>query len=278
MLLKPKTVEEQALLLLKDGSLGTVELLEKINSSRAGTTKQAFYQALRKLRKEEVVVLYSKRVSLSHIWIEKMSDYLSKAKMNYGAIEKPNEDFLILEDGEKVSYNFKNPTTMDIFWGHAFGILSNKIAKDEAVLIHNPHEWFLVAREESEKLLFAGISNNNRRLFLLCGKNTGLDRNVKTHFDGDRLQYHILEKPLFEKENYYINIFGNYIIEAWIDESVAKEIDDFYIKNKTIGKETIEELKHIVSKKGRNKLVISNNKRKARKMKAMFKKYFVIKK
>ena len=67
MIYSPKTIEEHILSQLQVGALGTVQLLAKIEEVRAGTTKQAFYQALRKLKEEEVVIVRSKRVSLSHL-------------------------------------------------------------------------------------------------------------------------------------------------------------------------------------------------------------------
>ena len=278
MIIKPKIVEDYILTSLQVGSKGTTELLEELQAVRAGTTKQAFYQTLRKLKKEEVVVVYAKRVSLSHIWINTMAEYFNNVKRKYSfESEKPGEDFLMLSDGEKISYTFKDPHTTDIFWGHAFGILVEQTQKDTPVLIYNPHEWFIIAREESEKTLFTNIKNRGQKLLVLIGNKNKIDIETGKWFDGNALQYFATEDKLFDKNNYYVNIFDDFIIEAWIDQTTADEIDTYYKNNEFINEQSLKSLREIVSKKGKNKLTISRNKRKAEKLRSIFKKYFLVK-
>jgi hypothetical protein len=138
-------------------------LLKQIQAERAGTTKQALYQILRKLKVDEVVIMRSKQVSLSHIWINKMADYFISAQRAYTAHETPSEDFLGLADGEKISYTFKSPAHTDMFWGHAFGILA-EVTGGEPLYIYNPHEWFILAREESEKNLFNELKEKKKQI------------------------------------------------------------------------------------------------------------------
>lgn len=272
---KPNTIEDYTLSLLQEGPLGTTDLLHKLQEARTGTTKQALYQTLRKLKKEEVVVLRSKLVSLSHIWINKMSDYFSLAQRAYGASTNPSEDFLKLEDGEKISYTFKSPEHTDMFWGHAFGILSERVLK--SIFIYNPHEWFIVAREESEKHLFKEIKKNNKELNILIGTRNNIDVEQGSWFKENNIQYFATEDKIFEKRNYYLNIFDDFIIEAYLDEEIAKDLDQFYKNETTVDDHNKNKLLSIISKKGKNKLTISRNTRRASKLKTLFKKYFFIK-
>ncbi len=277
MIYKPKTIEDYILSLLQKGSLGTGELLKQIQAERAGTTKQALYQILRKLKVDEVVIMRSKQVSLSHIWINKMADYFTSAQRAYTAHEKPSEDFLSLGDGEKISYTFKSPAHTDMFWGHAFGILA-EVTGGEPLYIYNPHEWFILAREESEKTLFNELKEKKKQIYMLIGHNDTMDISSKKEFENEFTQYYASEKKLFPKENYYLNIFGDYVIEAWIDENVASKIDSFYKETKVFDEIAEKKIKSIVEQKGKNKLSILRNKRKAEKLKNLFKKYFHIKK
>lgn len=273
----PQTIKEYTLSLLKDGSLSTTDLLEKIQNKRSGTTKQGFYQVLRKLKKEEVVVVAGKRASLSHLWIKRMSEYFDEAKSLYVSERIPGDYFLSLEDGEKVSYTFKSPAVSDVFWGHVFGLLAKK-NNQEPVYLYNPHEWFILARTESEVELFDEITKNGRQLFLLAGNNTPIDKYVSKFFDGEFGQYHTLEKGIFEKENYYINMFGDFIIEAWIEKDVAEKVDTLFKEAESFNEEFRTKLQEIVGKKSKTKITISLNKRKADKLKKKFGKYFYIKK
>lgn len=276
MIYSPKTIEEHILSQLQAGALGTVQLLAKIVEVRSGTTKQAFYQALRKLKEEEVVIVRSKRVSLSHLWIKKMSEYFERVQYSYLDIKQNGEEYLNIEDGERISYTFKTYNHADIFWGHAFGVLSKTINLNKPICIYNPHEWFMIARRDSEKALFDDITKGGRNLFVLVGNSDPLDQLIKLEFDGKFAQYHTLKNGLFQKENYYLNIFGEYLIEAQLDENISKDVDAIYKKNTggKISDETINELRLLISKKGKNKITISKNKRKSDKLRAIFKKYF----
>lgn len=274
---KPKTIEDYVLLFLQKGSLKTTDLLENIQDIRPGTTKQALYKILNKLKTEEVVVMRSKYVSLSSIWINRMAQYFATAQRLYTTQGTPSEDFLQLEDGDKITYTFKNPNLTDIFWGHAFGILID-ITKTEPLYLYDPHEWFLLARPESEKKLFDQVQEKNKQLFILIGNNTPIDVATGKEIVGDMVQYHTLPNSVFNRDNYYVNIFGNYIIEVWLDGKTSKEIDTFYKTHTVIDENTKKELRGIIERQGKNKLVISHNARKAEKLKKIFKKYFYIKK
>lgn len=275
MIYKPKTVEDHILVQLQKGTLGTTDLLARIQSVRKGTTKQALYQILRKLKKDEVVILRSKMVSLSHIWINKMTEYFTSAQKYYSTSEHSNEDFMKLIDGEKISYTFKNPNASDIFWGHAFGILSEN-TKNEPIYIYDPHEWFMLVRNESEKHLFEEVVKSRKQLFVFIDNKDPFDVQLKSEFDGKMVQYHAQKIRLFKKENYYVNIFGDFILEAWIDEKVSKDIDNFYKTYSSLTEESKNVLNKIVQQEGRNKISISRNKRKSATLKKKLSKYFYI--
>jgi hypothetical protein len=82
---------------------------------------------------------------------------------------------------------------------------------------------------------------------------------------------------IFDKRNYYLNIFDDFIIEAHLDEATAKKIDDFYNTATEWDPTTEAILKKIIANEGKNKLTISRNRKKADKLKKMFKNYFYIK-
>jgi hypothetical protein len=278
MIYEPKTLEEHVLNYLQKGSSGTVELLEKIKNVRPKTTKQGFYQALRKLKKEEVVIVYAKRVSLSHIWINKMADYFRTAESMYASTSSPSDDFLKLADGDKISYTFKNPDLTDQFWGHAFGILNASTSEREGIYIYNPHEWFFLARRASEQVLFDEVTNSGKELYVLGGTKYPLDKYVSKEFDNKKSFYYMTEEKLFPKKNYYVNILGDFLIEAWLDQKTTQSIDKFYTDTTEWSKDTESKLNEIIKTRGKNKLTISRNKHKADKIKRIFRKYFFIKK
>ena len=137
--LKPNSIEEWVISLLRKKPLSGAELLADIRNHRAGTTKQALYAALRKLRTQEIVVMHKMRISLSSVWVIKMTEFFQTSKYFYAKSATTDDGFLNMEDGDRISYSFKSPNMTDIFWGHAFDILSEVTTIAEPIYINNPH-------------------------------------------------------------------------------------------------------------------------------------------
>lgn len=271
--ISPKTVEEIILQKLSVRALSAESLLLEAQVFKSGFTKQALYQTLRKLMDREIVVKHGKKFSLSQPWILKMNDFFSIAQKQYGIGEQGGNDFLSLSDEDKISYSFKSPAEADRFWGHAFNILGGTL-QNEPLYIYNPHEWFFFARKESEKFLFTELQKNKQQVWLLCGGTTALDKYTAKYFDGSVLQYHMITKTeLFEARNYYLNIFGDYLIEARIDEKTAEKVDALYDETKVWSEEVERKVATLVTQ-GKTTITISRNKKKSDKFKKLFTPYF----
>lgn len=269
---KPQTIEELTIRELSHKALTGEVLLSTCQKLKPGFTKQALYQLLRKLIDREIVVKHGKQFSLSQVWILKMNDFFALAQKQYGIGERGGNDFLSLSDGDKISYSFKSPAEADKFWGHAFNILATGL-QHEPLYIYNPHEWFFFARKESEEFLFKDLQNKNKQIWLLCGGTTALDKYTAKHFDGKILQYHMASEEIFEARNYYLNIFGGYIIEARIDEKTAEKVDRLYNETNVWSESIEQKIAGLVSE-GKTQITISRNKKKSEKLKKLFTPYF----
>lgn len=272
--ISPDSSEELVINKLAIASENGEVLLEKVRLSKPHFTKQALYVVLRRLLKQEVLVKHGKQFSLARPWVGKMYNFFLLAQNRYGDRQE-GVDFLSLEDGDKISYSFKSPEETDRFWGHAFDVLAETMSPQEPIYIYNPHEWFILVRQESELHLFNKLKDAKRQLWLAVGHRDPLDIYVKQFFDGTYLQYHMLETPLFEKEYYYLNIFGTYIIEAYIDIETASNVQQLYSSTSEWNDHIRKELQKLVGQ-GKTKLTISKNERKAKKLKKMMGEYFFL--
>jgi hypothetical protein len=274
---KPKRIEEYILKHLQNGPVLMLDLVEKLKIDRLNTTKQAVYAALRGLKKSEQIITYKGVASINLTWLNSMVNYFNLTKHNYIKGLVSDGDFVNLEDKDKIKYYFQSPIKADIFWTHALYLLIEKIEKKEPVYMYNPHEWFLLARKENELELFNTISRKEHRLLLTVGNDSFLDRYVNKYFDNNFSQYHVRNKKLFNENNYYLNIIGDFLIEVWMDKKVSDKIDDLYKETKSYNKDVDESLKSIVGMESKMKIVISRNHKKAEKIKSSLKRYFVLK-
>lgn len=274
-----RSLEYSIITKLQKQSWVIVELIEELRKTQSKLTKQAVYQVIRSLRKSEIVIVTSKKVALSSVWIDRMYEFFATAKNIYeGASEKnlSQDNFLSLEDGDQITYLFKNPRTTDIFWGHASNLLRTVMPKDEPLYIYTTHEWPMLVRQETELALMKSSEEDGHPWYFYVPYKDPLDEYVKQFFTRPSMIHN--EAKHYFKENLYINTHGDYLIEVAIDPKTQKSIDDFYKTYSVWNDDAKGRLNFIVSHmKGRNKITISRNAKKAAKYKQFFKKYFHVK-
>lgn len=270
-------IEGVILKILQKGTIQTAVLLGNVALSRPKTTKQGIYRALRKLKNEEKIVIHGKSVSLNLHWIKNMNDFFSLAHFYYTSKATSADNFLNIREKDKIVYFFKNLNLLDSFWSHAFHLFSEISNPKEPIFVYNPHEWFAYARRETEQALIKTMNEKTRPVLITVAHGDSLDRQLTGKLRSEYVQYLVADKNVFEKQNYYFNIFGDIFIEVLIDPGISRQIDVFFKKTTVFNDEANDELLNIVSKSGKNKLIISRNKKKAEKYKKMLSKDFYIK-
>ncbi len=271
-----KSVEDEVLKVLQQGTLLATEIIKKVALLRVSTTKQAVYRVLRKLKKEEKVAIHGKSVSLNIQWIKAMEEFFSLAQFHYYG-SAGTDSFLNIKGRDKITYSFRNLNLLDVFGIHALHIIGLVLEKKIPLFAYNPHEWFFWARHEAEEVFVDTMQKDERQLFLVSSHSDPLDLELRKHYQGDLLQYHIVESPLFPKDNYYFCIFGDYLMEVYFDEKIINELDLFYKETKVWNESAKLALQKIVLKSSKNKLVLSRNLRKITRFKKMLSPYFFIK-
>ncbi|HOZ36276.1 MAG TPA: hypothetical protein PLR18_00390 [bacterium] len=271
-------LENYILDILKDGPKETLDLILRIKKQIPGTTKQGVYTALRVLNQEEIIIVSGGEVTLNILWLNRLAEYTRQAKNSYADSETESEYFLRLENGDRAQYYFKNPALLDSFWGHVLVELMRKVKNDPNMFSYNPHYWFLFGRRESELQYLSCFPNYQKKFLLISADKTALDKTVNQDQEKmtDYFQYCMLGKALFEKNNYYFNVIGDYLVEVLIDKMTADEIELFYQKYEALNESRIKEFKGIIERPGKNKFIISKNPQKAARLRKKLVKFFYL--
>lgn len=272
-LYNPKNIEEKVIKLLSKGEKLTTTLLDETNKIGKKISKQGFYKALRKLKKEEVLLVYSKIASLDVVWIRNQSKVINDAMENY-SLNPETQSVFDIENGESATYTFSKIKNLDTFWGHIQSALIKITPKNEPIFSYDPHYWFYIAREQREKVLLEEMVEQKRQFLMTVGGKTEIDKSIKKHFNNDYLQYN--HNKLFDKSNFYMTLVGEYIIEVNLDKFLSEKVDEIFIKNFSTNDSIKKEFEEILESKGKNKIKISRNINKSAKLKSKFKKDFYI--
>lgn len=235
------------------------DLVLSIQESRPNTTKQAVYHALKFLIKDEVVAKVGEKYFISSIWLQKTHELLQE-----GA-SKSNDAIFDLKEKESISYRFPTLLVCDTYWAHLFKILTEWVPAEKPIFVWNPHEWFVVGRIKEEKEIFKVFSEKGKLAYYSIAGETLLDKKFKQQFSTDFLIVNI-GNTIFKKENYYLNVFGDFIIEVFIDIKLAKMIDSFYRETEKLEPESIAYFEELIAKKYPVRMKISKNKERANKL------------
>ena len=269
-----KNLEQNVIEYLQKGPLFTGALLKFLQKERPRTTKQGMYAVLRKLIQAEVVLKHKQQISLNVTWLTNVESFVTLAEHFYASASRSGS-FLSLEDGENIRYEFHNTNATDAFWIHSLLLLVEAHPK-MPWLAYNPHDWFFIARAESERALRDFLIKKGGQYLMVVGGKCPLDKLIRKEFDGKRSQYFMRESPMFPQDNYYVNIIADYIIEVWIDAAQAKVIERFYATATEATPEVVKQLQDIIRSKGKTKFIVSRNKKKAEKLRAKLSKPFYI--
>ncbi len=264
------TLADKIISRLSKGPADSRALVEWIIKNRMGT-KQAAYRAFKKLAKKEVIVKKGTLVSINTAWLARLERFLKDSKGENFSIAT----LLPKDISRKITKTFKNTTAMDVYLGHLFLVLAEKL-ENEPIFLYNPHEWFIYDRPESEKNLFLWIAEKKKHFYLTIGTDTPLAREFKRKEQNKYVQIAIDEKFAVPK-NEYVVVVGDYVIHAAYDKDVSAKIDSLFRRAKEFGEAEKEELEDILVSHKKSKVTIQENKSLADRWKKRLGKNFFLK-
>jgi len=232
--------------------------LKRVQKHRPTTTKQAVYVALKALLASEAVSKVGSTYFLSRVWLGKINHLFETQK------EKEADHDAVFDLGEKesISYHFPNLLTTDTYWAHIFDILLDWIPKETPIAVWMPHEWFAIGRIEVERNLFNEHIARQKFMCLTVGGMTALDKTFKREWENKYVPVHTTNQKLFPRR-YYVHVFGGFLIEVFVAEELAKEIDVFYTQHETLGEAEIAFFEKLITERSPVRMKISRNKKKA---------------
>jgi hypothetical protein len=262
---------------LRYGPQSTKDLIITLQKKHK-VTVQGIYKSLRLLRAQGIIFLQNKEALLNLRWLQRLESFTSLAEH---ANKEPiigSGHFLTLQDGDRITYSFKNPLQIDAFWNHVLYVLFDAIPNIDRWYAYASHCWFLLGRRKEEIVLKDFMKKRHIRYLFTVGHKLPLDRSITRDFDGVFSQYFMLDKPLFSHRSNHLgivlNVLGDYVLEAQYDKYTVERIEQFYTKTHLATPETIAKLEEIVALPSKIRFTITKNSSKAKKLSLLFQKHF----
>lgn len=210
-----------------------VQLLQKVQPRIENElTVQGWYKALRRLIAQEVLIKVGATNSLNARWILSVVRLAEKAEASH--LTRPPLPTVRLPEGrERITYRFRNLLDMDTFWGHLLVYIAAHARKPRVLYAYNPHFWFYLAHENSEKEYNKGMSTYGVKTKMLIGSKSFLDR-WSTQFFDTNIRYWLHPVPLFPDVSRSYNYLGGYWMEIKLSDRAGQAIEDLFTRTKKL--------------------------------------------
>lgn len=276
MILTPegsKKLEETIIEELHKKSQSGPKLLDLSLKKGVSSSKETFYRTLRKLLKEEVVTKQGNIYEINRHWLQKL--YRFSKKYTENPEEATIDNLLYFKEGDKISYKFKNPNLMGIYWAHTYDMVFEKHDPNIPILVFHPHEWLIHTRTASETFFLDRFTEDKKIAFFTIAGNTKIDKEFKKEWTSEFLQI-TTDVDYGLKNNEYINVLGDFIFKVTMSKKFGNDIEKFFNKYSTISDENLSELTNICNRNDPSKMVFTRSKTESDKWRAKFKKYFYV--
>lgn len=246
-------LEERVLvLLIAKSPLPVADLIKAINSGRARYTKQGIYRVLRKLKREEKIVIHRSIIAVDDLWIARLRDVLEKGSGGNSLVGSLSG----LGRHERVALKLKGLTHLDQVWSNIFINLESRIRTSTPVFLYNPHDWFLLLREETEKIHTRLLSKRRRHIFLAVRGRTFLDQQMKTL---RRTKDFHCSTGCTANAPEYVAVLDEYVLMVKVKDRDRKRIDSIF--NDALNIDDAKSGLYGLDDKAESTLVIQKNKR-----------------
>jgi 23S rRNA pseudoU1915 N3-methylase RlmH len=246
---------------LAKGSVYSPTLIDVI-ARENNVTEQGVYKALSFLVDNEIVTRSNKLVSLHTFWIEKLKNFTNQISETYNTSDF--ENFLMLEDKEKLTYKFNDTSKLNVHWMHIILQILKRFS-NMPLVIYNPHCWFIIDRPDTESAFFDWINKNNRMMLFLIGGTTELDRKTRKQIETKNIKIELDTGINFPKDR-YIAIIGDYIIHTSYGKEFNDSMDVFFKHHTELNKDITGDFREVLNKNNNSKIVIERNRLKAIKL------------
>lgn len=255
-------------LLLRQPSTA-VELLQLVQKCKPKTPKQTIYQGIRKLLKKDIVVVHKKIISLNKIWV-------SEVKERFEKVSSFCDPLLLIPEGKSIYHEFPNLSIAISHWSHAGLVLGEQAPKNIPLVFWNPHHFFFITNTQSERRFFSDLQKQGKTILVTTGDTTAVDKLIRKSETNTSTFRMNLEEDTSFPNTYYLDCYGDFVIETFLEQELADAIDNWFLTTKTITEKSKQSLLELFTKDFTITQKISRNNKKAQKLRALLLKGFVI--
>lgn len=252
-----------------------------LDKYKNGMSVQGFYKIIKRLLGDRVIAKTDGRLSLYSAWVNNVMKFAKQAALTH-LDQNASPVTIILEEGEKKSFEFDTPIEMSTFWDHALLMVAyhykdSEEPVDKNAYSKNFYSWIQLLRTSDEALLINLYSDLEMQWSMASGSKSLLNRLVSQIYN--EKNFHFIIYPELTgygtgRNNFHVTVIGDFIFETKLPEYIFKDIQRTFDSVRNLSEFNADEMQKVVLQTGKTVLTITRNVKRAEEVRAEIKSLF----
>ncbi|MFZ2150731.1 MAG: hypothetical protein WAZ12_00220 [Candidatus Absconditicoccaceae bacterium] len=266
-----KTLYDRIFREIAENQEHTIQTLHKvINKKEEKISLPNFYKIIDNLLENQILTKEQGKLKLHTAWILSLFELNNKVRETY--IE--NTLKLDLKEGEQKTFYASSLIDIDNIRAELLSIIALKGGKTESLYMYNSHLYHILGMPETETTNFKNMSKQMQKVYLLVGNESVMDQYAANIIKLQGIDIVCSDKTKFLKDGYFINIIGEYMIEALFPDIINQYFKAFFDNIKNLKDFNPELFQNIFKMKAEIKITIRRSKSQTDSLKKEIKKFF----
>lgn len=223
-------------------------------------TFQAVRKATLQLVESGVLIKENNEFQINKEWVKESKLIINKLDndLNSEIKQKPTVDSI---SNEISVFEFRSINDMMKFWQELIDNWFSKFKKGSHPFNcwQGSHMWEGLMHLETEEKIMGQLKKKGIESYAVLTSNTPLDKSTKKFYEKIGIKTIINSSSSSFDKSYHVGTYGDLIVQTNYPESIVKEFDNFFNKNKSLENYDVTELIKIANKKVKVKLTVIKN-------------------
>jgi hypothetical protein len=251
--------------------LSAAEIISAFKSRGKTYSRSGIFKELGALQKRGIIVKKISSYNLSLSWA--LSANEKAQKFLNSCLRKSYLQQFVPAPGGNVKWKFSSFIVLNEFWNQV--ILSLFEASQQSLMYEwNPHSWYALLQPETEIRLRRAIGFLDRRVKIIIGGDSYLDRIVTDIHGSEVYTYSFANSPFSKFNLEHIGLVGDYVLKIKLLPETCRMMMKLYQECRNAGDVSVPQLISFLTSPTKLKLSVEHNTAKAQRLRAQFERFW----
>ena len=241
-----------------------LRLIELTNYIRKRYGKSVTFQAVRKavleLLEEKVLITEGTGYKINKEWVKETKAVVDRIYSDIYEEQNVSPKIESIE-GEITVFTVHSLNEMMRFWQSLIAdwFKQYKETPPKLNVYQAAYSWEALIHLEKEREVMSKLKEKGIKSYALYTSNTPLDKSIKRFYESIGLKVVLKPSVKHFDRGYYVGTYSDMILQVRCPPELAKRLDNFFKKNKSLEDFDLQELSAITSKKELIKITVIKN-------------------